>query len=222
MTALAIVTGYGMENVGAEWSSKVSGVLVDLSDRYLFAGYGDFLLAMVALSGFSVAIANANSTVRIVYSWAQRGYLPQALARSHRKYQTPHYAAAALAAVTAVCLLVFYLWQGGSPAGGVQLIHVALARRSLRRDPDLSDGRRSGLRVRATPPQGPTVHLCGARTVHLSNGIGTHHLLRANATCSSLHMDPVRGSWSGDGWWNYAARAATKKPLPIESGARIP
>jgi amino acid transporter len=117
VTALAIVSGYGTERVGEEWGTKVSGVLLELSDTYLFAGYGQFLLAMVALSGFSVAIANANSTVRLLYSWAKEGLLPRALARSHPTHRTPHIATALVAVTVAVSIAVFYAWQGPSAAG---------------------------------------------------------------------------------------------------------
>ncbi len=118
LTALAIVSGYGVDAVGAEWSSKASGVLLDLSSRYLFPGYGYVLLAMVALSGFTVAVANANGIVRLLYSWARSGFLPAALARSHHRFRTPHIATAALGAAVAIALAVLYTWQGGSAAGG--------------------------------------------------------------------------------------------------------
>ncbi|GAB3192689.1 APC family permease [Geodermatophilus arenarius] len=117
LTALAVVSGYGTERVGEEWGTKVSGVLLELSDIYLFPGYGQFLLAMVALSGFSVAIANANSTVRLLYSWAQKGLLPRSLARSHPTHRTPHVATAVVAVAVAVAVVFFFAWQGGSAAG---------------------------------------------------------------------------------------------------------
>jgi amino acid transporter len=117
VTALAIVSGYGTEHVGQEWGTKVSGVLLELSDKYLFPGYGQFLLAMVALSGFSVSIANANSTVRLLYSWAQQGLLPRALGRSHRTHRTPHVATGLVGITVGLAVVVFYAWQGGSTTG---------------------------------------------------------------------------------------------------------
>jgi amino acid transporter len=83
----------------------------------MFHGYGQFLLGMVALSGWSVSIANANSTVRLLYSWSQKGLLPPSLSRSHRTHRTPHVATAILGVLVVIAIVASYVWQGSSGAG---------------------------------------------------------------------------------------------------------
>jgi amino acid transporter len=117
-TALAIVTGYGTDQAGTQWSTLSIGVLQDLSTKYLTHGYGIFLLGIVTLSGLTVTLANLNACVRLLYAWGRDRHAPAVFGNVHRDRQTPTAAIAIFALIAAAFIAIGVLWQGNTAAAG--------------------------------------------------------------------------------------------------------
>jgi amino acid transporter len=75
----------------------------------------------IATSFFACTVATGNVLVRVLFSMARDGILPQALGRTHRRYLTPHVAiliAFPLAGAVPVALLA----AGAAPGGALTLL----------------------------------------------------------------------------------------------------
>jgi amino acid transporter len=118
LTALAIVTGYGTDKAGTQWSTLSIGVLQDLSNKYVTHGYGIFLLGIICLSGLTVTLANLNACVRLLYAWGRDRHAPAVFGNVHRDRQTPTAAIAFFAAAAAAFIGIGALWQGNTATGG--------------------------------------------------------------------------------------------------------
>jgi amino acid transporter len=79
----------------------------------------------IATSFFACTVATGNVLVRVLFSMARDGILPQALGHTHRRYRTPHVAiltALPLAGAAPVALLAT-----GMPPGGVLTLLLSVA-----------------------------------------------------------------------------------------------
>lgn len=117
--AFSFVAGYGTgaKGVAALESDGVFSVLT-LSTHYLSAGFGDFLLLVVALAATTSALAVLTVATRLIFAWARDGLLPAPLSLAHHRHQTPHIAVAAVLTVTVMGFIAALVWQGSTISGG--------------------------------------------------------------------------------------------------------
>jgi amino acid transporter len=117
-TTFSIVSGYGLANAGKAWPTDSGGAVVALSAQFISLGFGKVLLLLLAISSFASALGTANFTTRVAFSWGHDGYLPRSFGRTQPRYQSPHVAIAALAALIALVFAGGLIWQGkGIEAG---------------------------------------------------------------------------------------------------------
>lgn len=119
LTTLAIVTGYGADKAATAWPNDSAGAVVALSTQYINGAFGELLLLLLAISSLASALGTANFTSRVAFSWGRDGYLPNMFARTHRSFQTPHVALAALGVTTLVIYAVGLVWQGNTLIGAL-------------------------------------------------------------------------------------------------------
>jgi amino acid transporter len=112
VTTFSVVTGYGLDAAAKHWPSDSGGAVVGLSAQYASLWFGKVLLLLLAISSFASALGTANFTTRTAFAWGHDGYLPRAFGRTHRKYQSPHVAIAALMAFTVLVFAFGLAWQG--------------------------------------------------------------------------------------------------------------
>jgi amino acid transporter len=121
ITTFAIVSGYGLADVGKSWPTDSGGAVVGLSAQYVSLGFGKVLLLLLAISSFASALGTANFTTRVAFSWGHDGYLPRAFGRTQPRYQSPHVAIGALAAMMIIVFVAGLIWKGKSLEGGLTL-----------------------------------------------------------------------------------------------------
>ena len=96
LNAYALTVGWGLSNISSFGASPDPGVI----EYFTFLGpYGGWVfVAVVINSFFDFGIAINNSLTRMLYYLARDGkMLPKILARTHKKYGTPHIAIIAVA-----------------------------------------------------------------------------------------------------------------------------
>lgn len=118
LTSLAVTSGLGADKTD-QWGVLGAGVVQTLSDRFVSHWFGSFLLAVVAVSATTAALAFCNYVARLIFEWGRDRHLPRVFARTHRRYQTPVVAIAALAVISLIGYLASWMWQGGSATGGL-------------------------------------------------------------------------------------------------------
>jgi len=112
----AVTVGYGHSHIAA--LAGASNPVNTLAQRLIGGWYVTLtdLAAISALTGVIIAIHNAN--FRLLYSLGRERVLPIALARTHHRYQTPHFAIIAFTIFGIISGLFFgFLW-GPVPAFG--------------------------------------------------------------------------------------------------------
>jgi amino acid transporter len=119
VTTFAVVTGYGLDTAGKQWPQDSGGAVVGLSAQYAALWFGKLLLLLLAFSSFASALGTANFTTRTAFAWGHDGYLPRVFGRTHSRFKSPHFAIAALAAITLAMGIVGLAWQGKSLNGAV-------------------------------------------------------------------------------------------------------
>jgi amino acid transporter len=106
LVSYAFVVGYGTDGVaagvGAQFSGEVASAFFPLTDSFAGAWLTYAFQALIVTSTFACQLAFFNTAARYLFALGREGVLPRALARTHRRLQTPHVASAVLAAVLAV------------------------------------------------------------------------------------------------------------------------
>jgi amino acid transporter len=112
----ALTVGYGHTHVAA--LAGATNPVNTLAHKLIGGWYVTLtdLAAISALTGVIIAIHNAN--FRLLYSLSRERVLPRMLARTHRKYQTPHLAIIAFTIFGIISGLFFGLLWGPVPAFG--------------------------------------------------------------------------------------------------------
>jgi amino acid transporter len=119
VTTFAIVTGYGLGQVGKAWPTDSGGAVVSLSAQYVSLGFGKVLLLLLAISSFASALGTANFTTRVAFSWGHDGYLPRVFGHTHPRFKSPDVAIGALAAMMGAVFIGGLIWQGSDINGGL-------------------------------------------------------------------------------------------------------
>lgn len=112
----SVTVGYGHTHIAA--LAGATNPVNTLAQRLIGGWYVTLtdLAAISALTGVIIAIHNAN--FRLLYSLGRERVLPNLLAKTHRKYQTPHLAIIAFTIFGIVSGLFFGLLWGPVPAFG--------------------------------------------------------------------------------------------------------
>jgi amino acid transporter len=114
---LALVSGLGAKGI-PDFAKLSTAIVIPLSRRYLFAGYADVLLAVVAIASFTSVLGCFNSAARITFDWGRVGYLPRKIGLAHPKHQTPSGAAWSLGVISLLIIAGCAIWQPDNAAGG--------------------------------------------------------------------------------------------------------
>jgi amino acid transporter len=107
----AYAVGFGPG--GAEAWAGDPAVLLTMAGQYGGAWLVPIVFAAAVVDGFAVAMACLNTVARVVFAMGRDGALPRVFGQTHRKYQTPHIANAAVLALSVLVGLAFIWVEGG-------------------------------------------------------------------------------------------------------------
>jgi amino acid transporter len=121
----AFVVGWGTNHVAqgvkAQFAGQTVSAFYPLTGRYVGASLTDAFKVLIITSSFACQLAFFNTAARYLCALGRERLLPSILARTHKKHQTPHVAAAVLAGVIALYILGFVIEDSSTIAALTKL-----------------------------------------------------------------------------------------------------
>jgi amino acid transporter len=114
VTTWAIGLAHGSDDVAAQAVEDPVNFVTAVNTEYVGRVSTDILEVLVITSLVAVLLAFHNTLTRYMFSLGRGGLLPDALGRTHPRYQSPHRASVVQSAITLVVLLCFML-AGADP-----------------------------------------------------------------------------------------------------------
>jgi amino acid transporter len=118
LTSFAYVSGLSPGQIADAGTLGGTGVVRELSARFLSSWYGTWLLVILAIAATTGTLAIFNAVSRLMYSFGREGKLPGILGATHPRHRTPYAAISVLAAVNIGLAIAGLIWKGDSLTGG--------------------------------------------------------------------------------------------------------
>lgn len=107
-----VIYGYGMEGAAAAASSdNFLNMVFGLADKYVGGGLVTAMQILIVTSMLACTIAFHNACTRYLFSLGRNGVLPQALARTHPRMYSPHFASMVVSTVTVIGLVAAIIFK---------------------------------------------------------------------------------------------------------------
>jgi len=118
LTSFAYVSGLSPGQIANAGTLGGTGVVRELSARFLSSWYGTWLLVILATAATTSVLAIFNAVSRLMYSLGREGKLPRIVGATHPRHHTPYAAISILAVANIGLAIAGLIWRGGSLAGG--------------------------------------------------------------------------------------------------------
>ncbi|MEA2180166.1 MAG: hypothetical protein QOG77_3463, partial [Solirubrobacteraceae bacterium] len=119
------ITGWGLqgsaEAVGSQYAGEIASAWYPLSDRFVGSGLTTIFEVLAITSSFACALTFFNTSARYLYAMGRERVLPSALARTHPRHQSPHFAAMVVTVFVALYCLGFVLDDSSTGAALLKL-----------------------------------------------------------------------------------------------------
>ncbi len=125
LVTYAFVEGWGTNHVGQGVKAQFSGATISafypLTGRYVGTWLTSAFKVLIITSSFACQLAFFNTAARYLFALGRERLLPSVLGRTHKKHETPHVAAVALAAALAIYILAFVISDSSTIAALTKL-----------------------------------------------------------------------------------------------------
>jgi amino acid transporter len=121
----AFVIGWGVDNaakgVAGQFNGDYASAYYPLTDRYAGGWLTTAFEGLIITSAFACQLAFFNTAARYVFALGRERILPAALGRTHDAHKTPHAASVAVAAVVALYIAGFLIYDSSTEAALLKL-----------------------------------------------------------------------------------------------------